>query len=190
MKPKSAVSPVSSILLIAIVISSCPAHAATPQQNQHSKQGSAPSQKKMETSAAGCSLLPISLLEKMFGEVFEDEPMETKAPPAYDGAWGTSCRFSPKPPFTRGHQTTVDFVIYTEASAAKAKQTFDQVAAFIKDKARTTPSGLGDDAYWGITDDEPAMLHVLKGKSHYSLELEPANDSKLLELAAAVTGRI
>jgi hypothetical protein len=93
-------------------------------------------------------------------------------------------------PSTKGHQTTVDFVIYTEASAAKAKQTFDQAAAFIKDKAKPTPSGLGDEAYWGLTDDEPAMLHVLKGKSHYSLELEPANDSKLLELAAAVSARI
>jgi hypothetical protein len=64
--------------------------------------------------------------------------METKSPPAYDGGWGTSCRFSPKPRFTKGHQTTVDFVIYTETSAAKARQTFDQTGAVIRqDEAQT-----------------------------------------------------
>jgi len=38
-------------------------------------------------------LVPISLLEQTFGEKFDDPPLETKAPPAYDGAFGTNCQF-------------------------------------------------------------------------------------------------
>jgi hypothetical protein len=187
MKSKSVLSTVPVVLLTAVLVAADPAIGG-PQDNQQSKEVAATSTEK--TSTAGCGLLPRSLLEKMLGQAFEDEPMETKAPPAYDGAWGTSCRFSPKPPFTRGHQTTVDFVIYVESSAAAAKRTFDQAGVVLADKTKPKPSGLGDEAYWGITEDEPSMLHVLKGKTHYSLELEPANDSKLLELAAAVSGKL
>jgi hypothetical protein len=45
------------------------------------------------TAPSGCGLVPISVLEQTFGEKFDDPPLETKAPPAYDGAFGTNCQF-------------------------------------------------------------------------------------------------
>lgn len=142
-----------------------------------------------ENGGSGCGLVPISLLENMFGQKFDDEPMEGKMPPAYDGAWGTTCRFSPKPPFTKEHPTTVDFIVFVEASPAVAKQTFDQAAAYLADSTKPKP-GIGDSSYWAVAQKNKQRIAVLKGKTHFSLELEPTNESKLKELASAVAARM
>lgn len=159
-------------------------------QQRHPDQPKTSVSNKAPSPAPGheCAFLPISLLEKTFGQKFEDEPMKTPMPPAYDGAAGTTCRFSPQPPFTKAHPT-VDFTIFVEASAAKAKETFDKAGAFFADKSKPAPSGLGDEAYWQTDSDEP-QLHVLKGKAHYSLGIEPANDGQLVGLARAITARL
>ncbi len=150
--------------------------------------------KKTTTSAAGangssCGLLPVSLLENTFGQKFDDEPMEGKMPPAYDGAWGTTCKFSPKPPFAKEHPTTVEFIVFVEASPAAAKQTFDQAAAYLTDNTKPKP-GIGDASYWALAEKNKQRIAVLKGKTHFSLELEPTNESKLKELASAVAARM
>lgn len=129
----------------------------------------------------GCAMLPIALLEKTFGDTFDPTPSETKSPPAYGGPWGSRCEFVSKPPFSKGHQTKVEFLVYVEASPAEAKQTFDKVAAFFADRSKGNPS-VGESAYWGDTNGEPA-IHVLKGKVHYSLSIEPANEAQLVDLA-------
>lgn len=134
---------------------------------------------------SGCALLPIALLEKTIGEKFEDPPLETPAPPAYDGPAGTSCQFFSKPPFALGHETRVDFLVYQESSAKIAKDTFDKVAVYIADKSKGSPS-VGDAAYWGVKDDEESWLYVLKGNTHFTLGMEPNNDTQLLGLATTL----
>jgi len=138
---------------------------------------------------SGCGLVPIALLDQTFGEKFDDPPLETKAPPAYDGAFGTNCQFFSKPPFARGHQTRVDFIVYQETSAAVAKSTFDKVAAFVTDKSKAAPH-IGDEAYWAIKADEESWLHVLKGNTHFAMGMEPNGDAALVGLATTVAGKL
>ncbi len=116
----------------------------------------------------GVRCSPIALLEKTFGEKFDDPPLETPAPAAYHGPEGKSCQFFSKPPFALGHQTRVDFVVYQESSAKVAKDTFDKVKVYLADNSKGTPS-IGDEAYWSVKDDDESSLHVLKGNSHFSL---------------------
>lgn len=179
MNTKSAVRSMFAGLLSCIIFSSIAVCASGPQQ-QLSQAGA---------SRSACALLPISLLEKTFSEKFDDDPLETKMPPAYDGAWGTTCKFSPKPPFTKEHPTTVEFIVFVEASPAAAKQTFDQAAAYLTDNAKPKP-GIGDSSYWALAQRNKQRIAVLKGKTHFSLELEPADESKLKELARAVAARL
>lgn len=160
---------------------------ANAQQKQIQKERTAPPQSGA-TAPSGCALLPIALLEKTFGEKFDDEPMEGKMPPAYDGAWGTTCKFSPKPPFSQQHPTTVEFIVFVEASPAAAKQTFDQAAAFLADSTKPKP-GIGESSYWALAEKEPRIA-VLKGKTHFSLQVNPPNQEKLKELAAAVAAKL
>lgn len=138
---------------------------------------------------SGCGLVPISLLEQTFGEKFDDPPLETQSPPAYDGASGTNCEFFSKPPFARGHQTRVDFVVYQEKSAAVAKDTFDKVAVFLADKSKTAPH-IGDAAYWAIQSDEESWIHVLKGNTHFSMGMQPNNDAELVGLATTMASKL
>jgi len=42
-------------------------------------------------------------------------PLETNAPPAYDGAFGANCQFFAEPPFAKWHQTRVDFIVYQDS---------------------------------------------------------------------------
>jgi len=186
------VSAISAMLLACIVFGLVPMFAGTPQtqQNQQNKTANSPDKNSAGAPRSGCALLPISLLAKTFGETFDDNHVETKAPPAYKGAWGSACQFFSKPPFTKGHQTRVDFLVYVEASAADAKQAFDKPALIFEDKSKPRPSGIGDAAYWDSTDDEEPHIHVLKGKVHYSLGIEPANDKQLQNLAAAVAATL
>ena len=141
------------------------------------------------TPPSGCGLVPISLLEQTFGEKFDDAPLETKAPPAYDGAFGANCQFFSKPPFARGHQTRVDFIVYQEQSAAVAKDTFEKVAAFVTDKSKTAPH-IGDATYWAVKSDEESWIHVLKGNTHFAMGMQPNGDTELVSLATSVASKL
>lgn len=167
-----------------------PAEARAQQtQNRQSKRSTSPTTGNSAKPRSNCGLLPISLLERTFGEKFDNQPLEGKMPPAYDGAWGATCKFSPAPPFSKGHPTTVEFIVFVEASAAEAKHTFEQTAAFLADTAKPKP-GIGDASYWGLADKRKPRIAVLKGKTHFSLQLEPPNEDKLKELARVVTAQL
>jgi hypothetical protein len=180
------VSAISAALLACILFGLVSAFAGTPQtqQSQQSKTANSPSKNNAGAARSGCALLPIALLAKTLGEPFDDDPVETKSPPAYKGAWGSACQFFSK--LTKGHQTRVDFMVYVEASAADARQAHDKPAMIFEDKSKPRPSGIGDSAYWDSIDDEEPQIHVLKGKVHFSLGIQPANDKQLQNLAAAV----
>ena len=151
-----------------------------------------------QASPAGgndCSLVTPAMLNKTLGQPMTGKPEVQKAPPMYEGAWGWHCTYSV------GYQNhggvKVEFSVYTEASAAKARQDFDAYA-IAADDARGKPS-VGDGAYWvepdaskraSDTSKKTLFLYVLKGKVHFSLELTPANEKQLSELAAAVAASI
>lgn len=181
------------ILLICVGFSSGPLHAAPPQKpsnSQNKKPEATANKNDVAAPGTGCALLPVSLLEKTFGEKF-DEPSASKTPPAYDGAWGSSCQYFSKPPFAHGHQTRVDFMVYVEASAAEAKQTFDKAAVFFKDNSKPPLSGIGDSAYWNTaTGEGEPVIHILKGKVHCQLGSQPANAKQLKDLATALATRL
>ncbi len=177
-------------LLLAIVVFGLDAPLAQARQHQVAKKTVATVTQNKTAGASGCALLPVTALEKTLGAVFQDQPSEAKAPPAYDGAWGWSCEFFSKPPFPKGHQTSVDLLIYTEASAAEAKQTFDKAAPFFMDSSKAKPSGIGDSAYWQTGDQDELTIHVLKDKSHYSISMQPTDEKQLLQLASALAARL
>jgi len=106
-----------------------------------------------------------------------DGEISRQAPPACDGAWGSNCQFFSKPPFKRGHRTSVDFLVYVEAMPAVAKQTFDKAAVFVADNSKPKAS-IGQSAYWAITQDEEPTIHILKGSIHFSPGIDPANDKE------------
>jgi|GEM_PF-6741419 len=141
------------------------------------------------TPPSGCGLVPVSLLEQTFGEKFDDAPLETEAPPAYDGAFGANCQFFSKPPFARGHQTRVDFIVYQEQSAAVAKDTFGKVAAFATERSKPAPH-IGDATYWAIKNGEESWIHVLKGNTHFAMGMQPDSDTELVSLATTVAGKL
>lgn len=116
----------------------------------------------IQTSAgSGCTVLPLSLVEQLTGIQFHDVN-ESKAMPAYDGAWGSSCEFSRMEPFPQGQDTRVDLMIFTESSASVAKDTFDKAAVYFTDPSKPKPS-IGDEAYWSRTKPDEPTIHVLKG---------------------------
>src|SRR5882724_3379199 len=99
-----------------------------------------------------CSLRPASQLEKTLRESFGG-PQKLKAPPAYRGQpVGTHCTYT-----AEEKRELVVFIVYTDPSAAEAKETFDQLSAWFP--AKSKPS-VGDSAY---TDSRKA-IHVLKGE--------------------------
>jgi hypothetical protein len=181
MKFISVVGAILAMLLASVVSGTTALYAGMPQTQQ--KQSTASS-----SDESGCSLLPVTLLDKVLADSFQDPPLTTKVPPAYDGPWGSSCQYFSKPPFAKGHQTRVDFIVYVEASSAQAKETFDKVAPFFTDKNKQKPSGVGDEAYWDRTKE--AKLHVLKGKVHYSLGMQPWDEKQLLAIASALSSQL
>ncbi len=188
MKWKSVVVISAGALVGTLLGSSRPAVAQ--QMQPHSKTTNSPAEKSKGAARSGCALLPISLLEKTFGEKFDDEPLVTPMPPAYEGAWGTTCRFSPKPPFTKEHPTTVDFIVFVESSPTVAREEFEKAAVFLADKSKPKLS-IGDAAYWRIHEDkDPAAIGVLKDKVHFDISFEPANESQLKDLATAVAAQL
>lgn len=172
--------------IVALVLGCCgAAYAGRP----HNPQNKNASSSKTNTAAApvGCATLTSAALEKVLGQPFQDDPSETKSPPAYDGAWGWSCQYSSKKPASQGG-VRVDLMIYEEASAAEAKQTFDKAAVFFIDSSKPKPS-IGDSAYWQSTDKGLA-IHVLKGKAHFSFQIDPPNEKQLKDLAVALAARL
>ena len=179
-----------AVLSMCVAFNSVSLHAGPPQKQSSKKPDTPATSNNSAAPKTGCALLPVSLLEKTLGEKF-DEPSEAKAPPAYDGAWGSSCQYSSQPPFTKGHQIKVDFLVYVEASSAEAKQTFDKAAVFFKDNSKPPLTGIGDSAYWNTTHNQNApVIHILKGKVHCQLELDPANEKQVKDLAAALAAHL
>ena len=177
-------------LLLAIVVFGLDARLAQAREQPTGKKTVAPTTQNKTAGTSGCALLSVTALEKTLGAVFQDPPSEAKAPPAYDGAWGWSCQFFSEPPFPKGHQTSVDLLIYTEASAAKARQTFDKAAPFFRDSSKAKPSGIGDSAYWQTGGQSELTIHVLKGKCHFSISMQPTDEKRLLQLASALAARL
>jgi hypothetical protein len=80
-------------------------------------------------------------------------------------------------------------MIFAEASAAKAKQVFDNATVFYIDSSKPKPA-IGDSAYWDTTNKREPSIHVLKGKIHFKVGMSPPNEKQLTDLAAAVAAGI
>lgn len=107
-------------------------------------------------------------------------PEESKAPPAFGSQpWGSHCEYtSQKAPGAK-----VVFIIYEDATAPVAKQTFDKLSMWFQPKSRPT---VGDSAYI----DASQAIHGLKGLVRYYISIDPANEKQLTDLAASVATRI
>jgi hypothetical protein len=189
MKAKSVGGAIAAVLLAWAVFGTGAARAGAPRagNNPQDKKTSEPSEKaKMMAPASGCAMLTPALLAKVLGQPFEDKHEESKFPPAYDGPWGWTCEYASTKSKGQGG-VHVEFRVYTEASAAVAKQTFDKVAVFFANRSKPRPS-VGDEAYWG-TGDEP-VIHVLKGKVHYSVAVYPSNAKQAQDVAAALAATL
>ena len=131
-------------------------------------------------SANECSPLPPAQIQKVLGQPF-GEPDKTQAPPAFGKQpWGTHCTYNSQ----NGSNVRVDFIIYTDASAAEAKQTFERLMMWFP--AKSKPSGIGDSAYI----DSSGAIHVLKGKTRYFLNVDPGDENHLKDLASAVAAQL
>lgn len=127
----------------------------------------------------GCSMLAPSQIQKIVGRPF-GAPVDTKALPAYAGqSWGSNCSYASQ---TGGH-STVTFIVYVDASAAEAKQTFEKLSAWYTPKSKPP---VGDSAYI----DKDGAIHVLKGKVRYYISLEPKNEKQMTDLATSIAARI
>ncbi len=134
-------------------------------------------------AADGCSMLTPAMIEKVLGGNLRGDPPQ-KAMPWYGGASGWSCRY-----FSSDRRDVrVDFIVYAEASTAKAKQDFDTYS-IAADSSRGKPS-IGDSAYWVTPTKQEPLIYVLKGKVRFSLGMRPANEKQLKDLATAVAAGI
>ncbi|HLW80890.1 MAG TPA: hypothetical protein VKS20_02495 [Candidatus Acidoferrales bacterium] len=129
--------------------------------------------------ATGCSMLTPAQIQKVLGQPF-GAPSESKWPPAYgQQPWGSNCQYASQ----KGAHTKVTFIVYVDASAAEAKQTFDKLAMWFAPKSKPA---IGDSAYL----DAHGAIHVLKGKVRYYVSIEPANEKQTKDLAASIAARI
>ncbi|MBV9182300.1 MAG: hypothetical protein JO356_13400 [Acidobacteria bacterium] len=144
------------------------------------------SDKTSQASANDCSLLTSAMIQKVLGQSVTAKPEAQKAPPMYGGEWGWNCTYHVG--YANHGGVEVQFSIYTEATAAKAKQDFDtySVAA---EQSKGKPS-IGDSAYWVQASDTDLILYVLKGKVHFSLAVTRAKEKQLADLASEVAARI
>jgi hypothetical protein len=155
-------------------------------QTQENKTGPTGTDNKT-SPAADCSLLTPTMLEKVLGDSFRADSPE-KALPMYGGASGSSCTYR-----SRGG-VRVDFSVYAETTAAKAKQDFDKYAV-AADDSRGKPS-IGDSAYWVEPTKQTLVIYVLKGKVHFSISVHfnikttTADEKPLKDLATAVAAGI
>lgn len=162
------------------------ARKSSPARSQE-KKAPASNQTNAVSPESGCAILTLATLQKVLGQPFNgDRTLATKMPPAYDGPWGSSCQFFSQKPKSQGG-IRVDFVVFTEPSAPVAKKTFDKVAMFFADRSKPRPS-VGDEAYWGV-GTEPT-IHVLKGKVHYSVSVDPVSAKQAQDLAAALAAQL
>jgi len=130
-------------------------------------------------SADGCSLLTPAQIQQVLGQPF-GAPKKDQAPPAYGKQpWGSNCRYS-----SQKGGLTVTFIVYVEASASEAKETFDKLSMWYQ--AKSKPSGIGDSAYIDSKD----AIHVLKGNVRYFIQLDPKNEKQLKDLAVSVASHI
>jgi hypothetical protein len=175
---KSAVGWTSAVLLFSAILGPTAAYARTPRWAQNQKAES-PAQKSKAAPADGCSMLPSSLLDKTLGRSF-GKPSESKWPPAYgQQPWGSNCQYSSRPA-----GTSVDFIVYIDASPQAAKQTFESLKTWFPPASMT--AGIGDSAYI----DKNGAIHVLKGKVRYFISMHPANEAHLKAVAAGVATRL
>ena len=106
-----------------------------------------------------CSWITPAQLTKEFGGKPFTAPEKTEAIPAYRGQNpGTQCVFK--------GGTDVRLIVYTDRSAAEAKQTFESMMGSFY-KIASKPSDLGDEAYI----DTSHGLHVLKGKTRFFVDV-------------------
>jgi hypothetical protein len=129
--------------------------------------------------AAGCSMLTPAQIQKVLGQPF-GAPSETSAPPAYgQQPWGSNCQYASQ----KGAHTKVTFIVYVDASAAEAKQTFNKLSFWFAPKSKPA---IGDSAYI----DAHGAIHVLKGKVRYYIAIDPSNEKQTKDLAASIAARI
>ena len=127
-----------------------------------------------------CSPLTPAQIQKVLGQPF-GEPDKVQAPPAFGKQpWGTHCTYGSQ----KGTHVKVDFIIYSDASAAEAKQTFERLMMWFP--AKSKPSGIGDSAYI----DSRGAIHVLKGRTRYFLSIDPGNESHLKDLASSLAAQL
>jgi hypothetical protein len=127
-----------------------------------------------------CSMLTPDQIQSVIGRPF-GTPETTQAAPAFGKQpWGSNCRYSSQ----SGGHVIVSFIVYVEASASEAKQTFDKLMTWYQVKSR--PTGIGDSAYI----DSQGAIHVLKGKTRYFIRLEPGDEKQLKALGVSVAQRI
>jgi hypothetical protein len=130
-------------------------------------------------SPSGCSMLTPAQIQKTVGQPF-GTPTETKAPPAYGRQpWGAHCEYKSK----NAPDVRVTFIVYVDASASEAKQTFDRLSMWFPAKSKPA---IGDAAYI----DKSGAIHVLKGKVRYYISIDPANEKQLKDLATTVAAGI
>ena len=130
-------------------------------------------------AASGCSMLTPAEIQKVLAQPF-GPPAETKAPPAYGKQpWGSHCEYTSQ----KGAKTQVTFIVYADASAPEAKQTFDRLSLWFAPKSKPA---IGDEAYI----DSGHAIHVLKGKVRYYISTDPANEKQVQDLAISVAARI
>lgn len=127
----------------------------------------------------GCSLLTAAQIQKVLGQPFS-APNQSKALPAYGRQpWGSHCEYASQ----KGSDTRIVFIVYEDASAPVAKQTFDKLSMWYPPKSKPT---IGDSAYI----DTKNAIHVLKGKVRYYISIDPENEKQLKDLAASVAAQI
>lgn len=137
-------------------------------------------------AASGCAMLTPAMIEKVLGQAVRVNDTH-KAMPMYGGAWGSSCDY-------RGEGVRIDFVVYEEATAAKAKQDFDKLSIGA-DESAGKPS-IGESAFWNNTDSTHPYLYVLKDKVYFLVSMSGTKrgDEKQMretkDLAAAAAARI
>ena len=194
MNSKFTMALVTAALLLSIGGGGRMAHAkARPErtaQAQQNQSASSASDKNKTAPAAGCSLLTPAMVQKVLGVPIKDNSAGVKMPPAYENtAWGSVCEYGGT--LGPGTPVRVDFLVYVEASGAEAKRVFDSATVFYIDSSKPKPA-IGDSAYWEtplVKKKEPS-IHVLKGKVHFKLEIVPANEKQMADLAAAVAAGI
>lgn len=149
-------------------------------QTPQNRSASSSTEVSKTASAYDCSLLTPAMIKKVLGDSFRAAPPR-KAMPMYGGAWGWSCHY-----FALDREAQVDFGVYAEASAAKAKHDFETLSIGADFRREAIDRRLG------------ILVHQRqRGAPTFRVEgqgpLQHRDDSgerKTTDLAAAVAARI